>query len=458
MKIEMYASSDIGLIRKTNEDNYLILKQEGVVVVCDGMGGHNAGDVASQMAVQTIETYFTRTTRKKFSHSSIPADLPDFARELITAIRLAGRRIFHDADANISHTGMGTTIAAIMLKENAACIAHIGDSRVYRIRNSELQQLTTDHTPFLEFSQENGFKMDESQSMGTSHIITRALGIRQATAIDIRLEEIEVNDTFLVCSDGLSGMVSDQVMGDILLHSDSMDNAISQLIDAANMAGGKDNITAAIACVRELDDVAPVLLTPGLVRTLPDEAPEIQRKEDKLITTLFGDPIDIPKNHIGWIKPGAALLFAAVAIILLLSISKRIPKETNEAIKLDEAKVVLDQSKDSLKTDSVIRKSEFISVIKEQQTKNITGHLSLEVYPVSDSIANSYDIAVDGNILSSFADLRQGGLVLSGGDHLIEVCVNGVVIYSNKVNVSRDGQKLEPLRLVSIIQTHEEEE
>ena len=451
MQIEMFASSDVGLKRELNEDSFLILEREGIVAVGDGMGGHNAGEVASKMVVHTIATYFKKAKLPDVSYSSLPAYLPYLAKDLVVAIRLANRRIFQDAHANSLRAGMGTTVAAIVFGGNVACIAHVGDSRVYRLRNTELQQLTVDHTPMIEFSQERGFTMEEAQKMGMSNIITRALGTKPATAIDVRLEEVELGDTFLVCSDGLYSMVSEQVICDIMLHTDSIDTAARQLIEAANMAGGKDNITAAIARVKHLDLLSISLQNPGVVFTIPEEKTRIQEKEDRLIAALFHDTPTVPRGGSVWLKLVSALSLTIIVVVLFLFLSKKIPGLLSQRIKPNEEQKSQIQAEDSLENDSDRTLSNVVS-IDDVRLSGITGHIFLEVFPFSDSVANAYEIAVDGELVSSFAELRQSGLILTSGEHTLEVCLNGAVIYSKRVTVTEDGQELEPLSLESVIE------
>jgi serine/threonine protein phosphatase PrpC len=450
MRIDIFASSDVGLKREHNEDSYLVLEKEGIIVVCDGMGDNGAGEIASQLAVDTIKDYFQKVKLGDVSYGDLPTELPYLSKDLIVAIRLANRRTFQDAESNPSRSGMGTTVAAIVISGNIACIAHVGDSRVYRIRNTELQQLTADHTPILKFSQERGFTMDEALEMNSSNIVSRALGVRPTTAVDVRLEEIKRGDTFLVCSDGLSGMVSDQVINDIMLHTEPIDTIARQLIEAANMAGGKDNVTVAIARIIELDDLSITLQNPQVVVTIPEEKTRVLEKEDKLIATLFSETASAGERQKGWIKYVFICSIVAILIVLYLLLTGKIAGLSGQRTETQKKPSSIIQHEDStVSSESTIH---IPADSGDVRISEITGHIFLEVFPYSDSIANAYELAVDGEIFASFAELRQSGLILTAGEHILDVCNNGIVIYSKRVNVTRDGQELEPLSLDSIIQ------
>jgi len=447
MQIEMYASTDVGSKIDINEDAFLLLKDKGLIVVCDGMGGPNAGDVASQMAVATLETYFQKASLRDVSYGDLPVHLPYLAKDLIVAIRLANRRIFQNVIENQSRAKMGTTIAALLLGGNIACIAHVGDSRVYRIRNSELQQLTKDHPPFIEFSKDRRFTMEEVNSMVQHNTIPRLLGIKPAVSIDLRLEEVQPEDTFLVCSDGLTSMLSDKVMLDILLSNESIERAGQQLVEAANMAGSKDNITVGLAQVKELDETPITLLEPGEIITIPDEDSHVQEHEDKLMTVLLSGTQMPPVQKKVWLKPIALFFIVLVVLALFLYFGGKITGPfSNSKIAADDSVNVVTFKRDSIPA-AITTEPTNMSFSQE-----ISGHLSLEVFPYSDSVASAYEIAVDGLLISSFADLRQSGLILSPGEHTLDVCLNGNVIYSKKVTVNKDGEELQPLRLESVIQ------
>ncbi len=225
------ARSDRGRKRQCNEDAFLIVEEQHLFVVADGMGGHNAGEIASQKAVDTIG--------ECFSNNVFPGEpKPDWPRrgdELVRAIHDANDKVLELAQSRDDYSGMGTTVVAVRFSPNKqrAYIAHVGDSRCYRIRHDELHHLTEDHTL--------GRLMGATGK--TARHLAQAVGVRPEVAVDLTVDEPQPGDHYLVCSDGLTKMVPDSRLLEIATIDENLDLRCQQLIDEANERGGRDNIT-----------------------------------------------------------------------------------------------------------------------------------------------------------------------------------------------------------------------
>jgi protein phosphatase len=230
------AQTDKGNRRKRNEDSLLAREDQGIFVVADGMGGYRGGEIASQLAVTTIERAFSTKSFDGPAHDTIPPR----ASELARAIQMANEAIFQKASGDKMLEGMGTTICAARFSANKqrVYIGHVGDSRVYRLRHGKLRQMTSDHT-----MQELGVKGD-----GAAHL-SRAVGVWPVVPIDIVLGKPHPGDVYLLCSDGLSKMVRDAQIEEVLLSSGTPEVAAEELVKAANERGGKDNITGIVVRV-----------------------------------------------------------------------------------------------------------------------------------------------------------------------------------------------------------------
>ena len=239
------AKSDVGLKRPNNEDCFAVDPTIGLYVVCDGMGGGNAGEVASRMAIDTIIAHVNNTVHGS-THPAIglfDANYSPVTNQLASAIRLANERI-HQASWNTpKYAGMGTTVIAARLSEHSLSVAHVGDSRLYLIRERTIQALTHDHSWVAEQVVRGYMTEEEAEQSPKRNIVTRALGVE--STVDIDLAEIPVlsGDLLLLCSDGLTRGVR---AGEIL-HTLSLDIDLNQktdrLVSLANQAGGEDNVT-----------------------------------------------------------------------------------------------------------------------------------------------------------------------------------------------------------------------
>jgi serine/threonine protein phosphatase PrpC len=246
--------TDTGLLREHNEDSLLILPEYSIVAVADGMGGHRSGDVASQLAISTLGDFFSVVVGRDGTWP-FPADpkLTDEENYVVTGLRLANRRIFDRSLRTMADFGMGTTIVAAIFDRPAArvTIGHVGDSRCYRVRGAEILQMTRDHSLISDAKHMAPWMTEEEVSQLPPNVITRALGIREDVMVDILTEPTVEGDVYLLCSDGLSGLVSDELIHQIVTTAPSLEEACKTLIDRANFFGGTDNITAILARVEE---------------------------------------------------------------------------------------------------------------------------------------------------------------------------------------------------------------
>jgi len=254
MKIEFHGDTDIGKVREINEDAFLLLPAVNAMAVCDGMGGHAAGEVASREALQTVSKYFNAGPDRFIDRLDFvtAADLPPGGRHLVRATRLANRRIFNIAQQSASHRGMGTTIVTMYFEDGIVSISHVGDSRAYRFRAGKLERLTVDHSLVAELVASREITEEESRTFAERNVITRALGTRPGVDVDIRIELTAAEDIYLACSDGLCGFIEDIQIERVLSEAGGdIQVAAENLIKAANEAGGEDNITVALARVEE---------------------------------------------------------------------------------------------------------------------------------------------------------------------------------------------------------------
>lgn len=254
MRTRFAGLTDVGLQREHNEDSLLVMPEFNVVAVADGMGGHRSGDVASQLAVSTLSDFFEVTVGHDGTWP-FPAD-PNLTEEenyLVAGFRLANRRIFDRSLKTMADFGMGTTIVAAMFNSTVSrvTVGHVGDSRCYRIRGGEIQQLTRDHSLVSDALEMAPWMTPEELRQLPANVITRALGIREDVRVDLVTDEARPFDLYLLCSDGLSGLVSDDEMLEIVARSEPLEETCRILVSRANAHGGTDNITVALARVEE---------------------------------------------------------------------------------------------------------------------------------------------------------------------------------------------------------------
>ena len=235
MKLCFTGLSDTGLVRTVNQDSYYLDDPDGrFFVVADGMGGHAGGQEASSLAIKTIHTYLEQHWDNEINTDTLLAD----------AIEEANQSILQDQLNHPERCDMGTTLVVLSFRGDQTWIAHIGDSRLYRLRGSNLEQLTQDHTWVAKAIKTGDLTKEEAKSHPWRHVLSQCLGRRDICQIDVESIEVEVGDRFLLCSDGLTEEVPDDLISKVLTHNPP--EAAQLLIDEAKKAGGSDNITIII--------------------------------------------------------------------------------------------------------------------------------------------------------------------------------------------------------------------
>jgi protein phosphatase len=251
MRIRYAAKTDVGMKRNHNEDYFSLIEDEQLFLVADGMGGHASGEVASKMAAEVLQEFYVRTKDDEATWPyKMDRQLSYVENRLVVGIKMANQRIFHAACRDIKFKGMGTTIVSGQVVGDKFYIAHVGDSRCYRIRNGSIQQMTRDHSLLEDYKDAKpNMSEDEQRKFPHKNVITRALGMRETVQVDVLAHDIQDQDVFLLCSDGLSGMIEDAKIMELVKAAPDLELAVSKLVEAANEAGGTDNITVlALQC------------------------------------------------------------------------------------------------------------------------------------------------------------------------------------------------------------------
>jgi len=249
MKLTAAGLTDVGRKRKGNEDFFHIDLERALFIVADGMGGHVAGEVASKLAVQTIQEFMrvSDTDSEITWPFEFDKNLSEGGNRIQVAIQLANREIVRHMATREEHRGMGTTVVTAVVEDDACYIGHVGDSRAYLVREGEIRQLTRDHT-FVNEQVEKGFMSKaEAERHPARNILTRAVGSTEDLAVDISETPLQPGDFVLLCSDGLSSMVPDpEILGAILEKGADMEEGCKKLVSLANEHGGWDNVTVVL--------------------------------------------------------------------------------------------------------------------------------------------------------------------------------------------------------------------
>jgi protein phosphatase len=233
MHMRATALSDVGQRRAANEDRYALAADLGLYLVADGMGGHTAGQVAAELAAQAAVDALRTLVDASAS----------LAEKLRYAVAAANREIFATARAKPALQGMGTTLVALLVGEERIALAHVGDSRAYLIRGGRIRQLTDDHSLVAELVRRREITARAARGHPHRHVLTRALGVRRSVEPDLAELTPAAGDTFVLCSDGLTGHVGDEEIAETVLAADDLEAGCDRLIDLANSRGGEDNIT-----------------------------------------------------------------------------------------------------------------------------------------------------------------------------------------------------------------------
>ena len=251
MRLICAGITDVGIARDHNEDAFYLSPQEALCIVADGMGGHRSGEIASNMAIERIKEYYLNTVIDETEIESFkafrlfrrkkPENIEE--RRLIQGVLYANKSIFQASADNEDYRGMGTTIVAAYFLEDGAFIAHVGDSRCYRLRKGELVLLTEDHSLANEYIKMGIIDKDDLDSFPYKNVITRALGLSESVEVESHYHTLRDDDIYLFCSDGLTDCVSDKMIAEILVSAPDLATAAGDLVDEANDNGGTDNIT-----------------------------------------------------------------------------------------------------------------------------------------------------------------------------------------------------------------------
>ena len=248
-KILLHGKTDVGLLRDHNEDAIGCDENIGLAVLADGMGGHRAGEMASAITVSTILEYILDKSK-----SIKPGEADDetgYSTESIIvheAINLANQKVHDSSEANPQYRGMGTTVVVVLFYDNRFTVAHVGDSRLYRVRDGELEQITRDHSLMQELIDRGFYTAEQARNSLNKNLVTRAVGIDSNVQIDIQEDIAMVDDIYLLCSDGVTDMIEDQLIKSAIIeNSDDLEKAASEIIRLSNEHGGKDNISALLA-------------------------------------------------------------------------------------------------------------------------------------------------------------------------------------------------------------------
>jgi serine/threonine protein phosphatase PrpC len=257
VRVRYFGRTDVGLVREHNEDNFVVVDLEAglrgtdapreapvgprgcIFAVCDGMGGAAAGEVASQMAVDTIH--------EMFAQSEVPKDRDTFARRLVHSVEEAGHRIFSAAKMDRSRRGMGTTTTLAGLVDNVLFVGQVGDSRAYVLRGDQLELVTKDQSLVNQLIEAGQLTEEEAEAFEHSNIILQALGTTEDVTVDLTFLELRRGDRLLMCSDGLSGLVHAEMIREVMQTTPDLTEAAARLIQMANAGGGHDNITVILA-------------------------------------------------------------------------------------------------------------------------------------------------------------------------------------------------------------------
>ena len=246
-----------------------MVSDHDLFVVADGMGGHQAGDVASTIATESIRDFFEKVATEDVTWPfTFDPSLSEEENRLVTGVRLANRQIVELGNRSAEHQGMGTTVVASLFspRRGRLYIAHVGDSRAYRIRDGAIEQVTSDHSLVNDYIAAMPDMSEEQRSELPKNVITRALGMQEQVVVDVGAFDVQVGDLFLLCSDGLSGMLDDDELCELSTATDDLMKTCRTLVNAANEHGGEDNVTVVLIRVEDVSH-------DEMRATIPDNRP-----------------------------------------------------------------------------------------------------------------------------------------------------------------------------------------
>ncbi len=321
MIIKSSGKTDIGLVREINEDSIRLLPDKNLFIVCDGMGGHNAGEVASATACDTIGSLYANFFDRLLSDESIhlPRVFPPSTDVLTKAVRIANHTIYKRASSDPSLSGMGTTIVAVAIEKNIMTVLHVGDSRVYRYHNNKLTPLTIDHSWAAELEQSEQITPEEAKNLVNRNVITRALGVKDSVEIDVAARKIFEDDIYILCSDGLCGFVDDPDIKQVAKDSKGdIEKITGDLVKMANDRGGLDNVS--IITLKIVGGVDSSDLQELATVTVDGEPTEYYEAEEQWALSAaepVQEAVEEPEDNPGGGK-GRLLAFAFITIVIIV--------------------------------------------------------------------------------------------------------------------------------------------
>ncbi|MCH7681562.1 serine/threonine-protein phosphatase [candidate division KSB1 bacterium] len=285
------AHTDVGNLRASNEDSFYISEDENLIIVCDGMGGQIAGGLASKIAVETVKDVYLNVEQDKLDKlfPDLEGSLTGTARRLVAAVRLANRRIFKTAVKFPKLRGMGTTVAAITFDSNLATMVHVGDSRILRLSDNKILQLTEDHSWLNELIADDEIDEEDIETFSKKNVITRALGSSPAIKIDIHCEKYKKDDMYILATDGMHNAIPQEEIKKLIYKNKNgiLQKVAKFLIETAKAIDGSDNITVALAKVTKDSSNKAVV---GTSKTIFEEDDKTRARENKFIVERYGEP------------------------------------------------------------------------------------------------------------------------------------------------------------------------
>lgn len=245
MRVRFSGDTNVGMKRDHNEDSFYLPETERLAIVADGMGGHASGEVASRMAVELMVKFFRETEEEQeltWPYKIDRGHRHDINR-MVTAIKLANLKIHEEAQRNPACHGMGTTVVSTLFLDDGLIVGHVGDSRLYRLRDGRLEQLTEDHSLLNDYIKMKHLSPEEVAAFPHKNVIVRALGMKPSVQVDVIADQPRLGDLYVLCSDGLSSMVSDPDIATVVSGEPDLDRLCERLIATANQNGGLDNVT-----------------------------------------------------------------------------------------------------------------------------------------------------------------------------------------------------------------------
>ncbi len=245
-KLLLHGKTDVGSVRDHNEDAIGCEESIGLAVLADGMGGHRGGEMASAITVSTVlDTVSEKLKKLKTGDTDEETGYSVESLLIHEAVTLANKNVHDSSEANSQYRGMGTTVVVTLFYDNRFTVAHVGDSRLYRLRDMELEQVTRDHSLMQELIDRGFYTPEQARNSLNKNLVTRAIGIDASVVIDIQEDIAMVDDIYLLCSDGVTDMIEDHLIKTAMLDNyDDLEKAATEIIRLANEHGGKDNISA----------------------------------------------------------------------------------------------------------------------------------------------------------------------------------------------------------------------